>query len=459
MLESLRARLLVWQSAILLFVVLVFSGTVCYFVWRARLVDIDATLTARAALLAQSVQRVGPGIFDLTIAPDAGDGTGVSGYGLWTAEGVLIDRSDPTLPQPSREDLGLATRNRLRQTVTRTRDGVIVAVVRDLEDVRTEIWRLAFTLFGVGASVVGFSMAGGWWSARRALMPLERIDRAARRMSDGDLSARIPVERVETELGQVARTLNEAFDQLHASLARQRRLTADVSHELRTPLATLSTEVQWALGRPRSEGAYRESLVVCQRAAARMLAIVEQLLGVARDEATTEPASTIVRLDEIVQSTVDDLAPLANQRELFVTVRTQPLSITADPGRLREALTNVVANAIRYNVDRGRIDVRMIRQDDGVDVIVEDTGVGISENDLPKIFDPFFRADPARKRDAGGAGLGLAVTRAIVERHHGVISCTSIPGHGTTVSMRLPISPPLQVPTDAKTLLARGPRR
>jgi signal transduction histidine kinase len=262
-------------------------------------------------------------------------------------------------------------------------------------------------------------------------------------MMQGDLSARIPVERVETELGQVAGALNGAFDRLQASLDRQRRLTADVSHELRTPLATVSAEVQWALGRERPIDAYRESLAVCRRAAGRMQASVERLLTLARDETlSNRDVAVIVRLDEIVRRAADDLRPQASARGLTVTIETTPLAVTGDPDRLLEAITNVVANAIAYNVPEGRVSVTMREHDGVADVSIADTGIGISPTDLSLVFDPFFRADHARTRDAGGAGLGLTLTRSIIERHGGRVVCTSDRGKGSVFSIRLPVADP-----------------
>jgi signal transduction histidine kinase len=121
-----------------------------------------------------------------------------------------------------------------------------------------------------------------------------------------------------------------------------------------------------------------------------------------------------------------------------MTVDAEASTTVGDPDRLLDAITNVVVNAIRYNVEGGRVSVVLRRRDTDAELTVTDTGVGISADDLPRIFDPFFRADPARSRDAGGAGLGLAVTRAVVERHGGRVACRSEPDRGTTISIRLP---------------------
>jgi signal transduction histidine kinase len=133
----------------------------------------------------------------------------------------------------------------------------------------------------------------------------------------------------------------------------------------------------------------------------------------------------------------DDLRPLAEARGLALDVDTSPTAVSAVPDRLLDAVTNVVANAIAYNVDGGRVRITLHTRGHLAEIAVTDTGIGISPADVPRIFDPFFQVDRAGNR---GAGLGLAVTRAIVERHGGEISCESRPGAGTTMTIRLPMT-------------------
>jgi two-component system OmpR family sensor kinase len=459
MVESLRARLLIWHTAIVTAVVAIFGGTICYLVWRAGIADADTALQARAAVLSEALRPAGRGTFDLTLTPPATGGPAIY-HALWTIDGTPIDWSDEaeTVPRPTAP--GARTRDGRRELAVWSASGAIVLVGQHLDGLRRQVWALAALLLAAGAAVLALSVAAGWMFAGRALAPITRISGTAKRMMQGDLAARIPTDGVETELGQVAHALNGAFDRLQASLDRQRRLTADVSHELRTPIATVSAEVQWALGRERPLDAYRESLAVCRRAAGRMQAIVERLLTLARVETiTNREVSVTVRLDEVVRQALDDLMPQASGREVTMTAEVAPLAVTGDPDRLLEAVTNVLANAVAYNVPNGRVTVTAREHDGQAEIVVADTGVGIASSDLPHIFDPFFRADQARTRDGGGAGLGLTLTRSIVERHGGTVTCTSEPRRGTDVIIRLPLAaePPAAAPQPGRAVPATGP--
>jgi signal transduction histidine kinase len=289
----------------------------------------------------------------------------------------------------------------------------------------------------VGVLALAIAFVGGWYLVVRALVPVTRINDTARAMIEGDFSARIPIDRIETELGQLARALNEAFERLHAAIERQRRFTADASHELRTPLAVISTETQWALGRDRRPDEYRQSLGACRRASARMQGVVDRLLRLARADVAVEPAEmTPIRLDELARIAVDDLRTLSNARRLDVAVDAAPVVCLGDRDRLLDAITNVVANAVQYNLDGGRIRVEVRDVGEVAEIVVTDSGIGIPADQLPQVFEPFFRADPARSGE--GSGLGLAVTRSTIRRHAGDVSCTSEPGRGTMVTIRLP---------------------
>ena len=292
-----------------------------------------------------------------------------------------------------------------------------------------------------GVAALGLSFVGGWFLASRALGPIARISRTAKAMSEGNLAARIAIDRTETELGQVALALNGAFDRLHLAVDQQRRFTADASHELRTPLSILSAEVEWALARPRGAPEYRDSLEACSRAAARMRTVAEGLLTLARADAGEQALRRVpVPLGLLTRDVVTSMQPLAEKRRLSLAMSndSEGLLVSGDPDRLREVVTNLVSNAIHYNRDEGRIEISLRKEGSSVCLEISDTGIGIAPEDLPRVFDRFYRVDQARSQETGGAGLGLAVTKSIVDRHGGEITCASEVGRGTRVAVRLP---------------------
>lgn len=432
--ESLRARLLFWHTVTVAAVVTVFGAAIGYDSWRARVAAIDRTLHARADLLLRGVAEVPGGRPDVVLGPDLRHDAPAFYHVLWAPDGAIVDQSDATLAVTHLRQDGAGTREGRREFVQTSAAGVQVLVGTSLAEVRNDIWSLVLKLGAIGAGILVLSAAVGWWLVGRALEPLDRINRTARRMTEGDLTARIHVDSVESDVGQFAHAVNNAFDRLQAAIDRQRRFTADASHELRTPLTSLSTEMQWALARPRSPEELRASVEVAARAATRMQAVIEQLLALARGEA--QPLRTsVVSFDALVREAAEDVRILADAAGVTVCLDLEPCEMAADAVQLREAVANVLSNAVRYNVERGRVDVTLRSSGDRRELIITDTGIGIPAADMPSIFEPFFRGDPARSRDTGGAGLGLAVTRAIIERHGGSIVCESDAGKGTTVRM------------------------
>jgi signal transduction histidine kinase len=439
MIDSLRARLLIWFTAVLMLAIAGFGALVLYVVWRGRLAEIDAALAARADALVLALQPAPDGTFDLALpAARVGQVDDARFYhAIWTHDGAPIDRSDTERASRRPAGPGLETRDGRRELTREAVSGALVQVGRDLADVRANLWNLAASVAVVGALAAVLAAAGGWFLAAGVLRPIRRISDTARAMVDGDFAARIPVDRVETELGQLGGALNEAFDRLHAALERQQRFTADASHELRTPLTTLTTELQWTTSRPRTPEEYQRSLAAMRRAADRMQGIVERLLALARAGAADEGSQPIA-LDTLTRGVIDVIATLALRKDVTIDAALEPVSVYGPPAGLREAVTNVLANAVQYNVSGGRIDVELAPAGRDARLVVRDTGIGIAPDQVPRIFEPFFRTDPARSRDAGGAGLGLALAHAVVTRIDGTIACSSEPGRGTTIEITLP---------------------
>jgi two-component system, OmpR family, sensor kinase len=442
MADSLRLRLLVWYAAILMLVVGMVGVAVCVVTWRSRLATVDAELGARAVVVATSVERRADGAFDVELPSDATayfqESPARPYYAVWDEGGRLIDRTDPDFTASGAPEPRARTRGSHREVVVSSR-GFTVLIGRDIGDVRGELWSLAGTIAMVALAGVAASLGGAWFLAGRALAPVQRINETARRMVEGDLSAQIAVERTDTELGQVASALNLAFDRLRESVERQRRFTADASHELRTPVTTMMAELEWALLRDRSTGDYKESLETCHRAGARMQSLVEGLLTLARADSGELPVRQVpVRLDELIDEAVDLLRPLAEQRHVTLRVSATAQTIVGDPDRLRELLSNLLFNGVAYNRPNGLVIVDVQHEGATVVLRVRDTGIGIDPDDLPHVFDRFYRGELARAREPAGAGLGLALVHWIVGAHSGTVACTSEPGSWTEFVVRLP---------------------
>jgi two-component system, OmpR family, sensor kinase len=317
--------------------------------------------------------------------------------------------------------------------------GDCVLAGRSLQPLKRAQRRLGWNLAGVGAAVLALGLGGGWWLSTRALRPVEEIRAAAERISGGALSERIATTEPDSEVGRLAGVLNATFDRLEAAFVRQRRFTDDAAHELRTPLAVLLVEAQSALSRDRSPEEYRETLKATLATAQQMRRLTDSLLQLARlDEGDGLASALPVDVDEVARSQAEALRPLAVGKGLQLEVHAAAARVQGDAERLGQVVTNLVANAIQYTPSGGTVKVRTAASGNGCLIVVQDSGIGIAAEDLPHVFDRFFRADRARRRAEGHSGLGLAICRAIVEAHRGRISVESAPGAGSTFTVRLP---------------------
>jgi heavy metal sensor kinase len=312
-------------------------------------------------------------------------------------------------------------------------------VGRDVRDELAAMRRFGGLLAAAGGAVFVLGLAGGWWVTRRALRPIASISATAARISTGDLAQRIPVGADGSELDDLARVLNDTFARLQAAFARQAQFTADASHELRTPVSVVLTQTQAALARDRSAADYRESLVACQNAAQRMRRLIESLLTLARLDSGEAAATRLpCDLDRVAADAVELLRPLAEREGLTLETDFSPARSHGDPDQLGQVVANLLGNAVHHNHAGGRVMVRVTSEADAAVLSVTDTGEGIAPEDLPHVFERFYRADKARSHAAGRTGLGLAIVKAIVEAHGGTVRATSVPGQGSTFTVRLP---------------------
>lgn len=374
------------------------------------------------------------------------DGTNGFYYAAWGADRLLVKRSTnapPDLPMPERPRDAL-THTRMRGACresfyfTGLGDCVLAgrSIARDLEGQR----RFGWWLFGAGFGILSLGLGGGWWLTNRAIRPVDEISTAATRISAGNLAERINGADVDNELGRLAGVLNSTFARLDAAFAQQQQFTADASHELRTPLTVIISEAQTALARERSAAEYRETVEACLDAAQQMRRLTESLLELARFDAGREQiVREPVDLAEEARLCIKRLQPLAATREIQVHSDLASAQTLGDPTRLGQVIANLLSNAIHYNKDRGEVRVATRLERNQAVISVSDTGQGIAAEDLPRVFERFYRADKSRARPEGRNGLGLAIAKAIVDAHGGSIEVSSEPGVGSTFTVRLPV--------------------
>lgn len=275
--------------------------------------------------------------------------------------------------------------------------------------------------------------------ARRALAPLDDIRKQAERISRQNVSERIPTGPLYGELHVLARTFNDMLDRLDRAIQDLQNFASDAAHELRTPLANLRAEIETAAQKALSREEHERVLASAAEDVSRMSQIVNDLLTLARMDLRQHALKREpVRLRPLLEDARETWQALADERGILLEVAGQDAIVAGDAEALRRVFMNLLHNAVKYNRDGGRVDVRLEASGDRVRVRVLDTGIGIPLEQQPKLFRRFFRVDQARSRDSGGAGLGLAICKSFLEAHEGSIRVDSAPGQGTTFIVELP---------------------
>lgn len=310
----------------------------------------------------------------------------------------------------------------------------------------------AFALLLVGAVLVALvlSVVGAYVLARTALAPVDAVARSARRIGAGDLGRRLPVARPGDEIGRLTTTINDLLARLEASfarreeaLARQRRFAADASHELRTPLTSIVGYARmlksWGL---EDWEAGREGVDAILEESGRMRALVEDLLAVARGDDEGIPLQLADGdLGAVAAEAVGAARAAAGGKVVIQHVPPkEPVEAFFDEARIRRTVDILLDNAVKYTPQGGVVTVGVGREDGLLRLRVSDTGTGIPAEDLPRVFERFYRADPARSE--GGSGLGLSIARQIARAHGGEIEAASRPGRGSTFILSLPENGP-----------------
>jgi heavy metal sensor kinase len=329
-----------------------------------------------------------------------------------------------------------------------TRDGQVVATVGisyfapyfySDDDFRF-LNALNAILAGSGIFSLLLAVTIGWLLARRLSDPIRKTAGIAKQMSRGDYDARMEEKTSTSELDELMRSVNQLALSLNTQEKLRKQLTADVAHELRTPLTNVATHIEAML-----EGVWeptRERLTSCHEEILRIGRLVRDMENLARVESDNlKLDKTRVDLLELAKKTLGHFEADIAARKLKVSVEGSCPDVWGDRNRLQQVLTNLLSNAVKYTPPEGVLRVVLSDTDGSVFLVVEDNGVGISEDELPFVFERFYRADKSRSRSSGGSGIGLAVVKSIVTAHGGKVDVESRLNRGSRFRIALPKSP------------------
>lgn len=316
--------------------------------------------------------------------------------------------------------------------------GPVVAAVSTELDVHEHFMRsFARTLWAVVALAAAVSGLLGWAAARSGLAPLREICRDAAEVTADRLDRRLPAEAFPIELAEVARTLNEMFERLQDSFRRLSEFSSDLAHELRTPVSNLLTQTQVTLSKARTPDEYRDVLASNAEEFERLSRTIADMLFLAKaDNALVVPAREAVDLRAEADGLLEFYEALAEENGVELSVD-GAATVSGDRLMLRRAMGNLLSNAFRHTPRGGRVEVSLGVSDGVATACVANTGATIPPENLPRVFDRFFRGDPSRQRESEGAGLGLAITRSIMRAHGGDATVRSATGV-TVFELRMP---------------------
>lgn len=316
----------------------------------------------------------------------------------------------------------------------------VLHIARSESEVHGQMRELLLVLALLLPIAIAGAAAGGLFLARKALLPIARMGEQARRISAERLGERMPIENPGDEIGQLGQAFNDTLARLERAFIQLRQFTADASHELRTPLTALRSVGEVGLRNERDVAGHREVIGSMLEEVDRLTQLVETLLMLARSEggALVLTRSTLV-LPDLAREVVAVLAVLTEEKHLKVeVVASAPCRVLGDRTLLRQVLVNLLHNAIRHSPEGGSITVEIAPKDGLVECSVRDVGPGIPPEHRKRVFERFYRVDDARTRSSGGAGLGLALARSVVELHAGTIELVDHEGPGAWFCMRLP---------------------
>ncbi len=457
--HSLRFRLAAWYAAGGTLLLAVFSVTLYSYVESRMARPLDQELRRDLAEIEQrlDVQSKDKVLWKgRELSPQTLGTAQYPWFELWDEEGHLVRRmwpftetrvqQVPSAPARGRETISVfsvAPDLRLRVLsvpyVVRDQEAPwMLRVMRIHEPVADALGALRWIIAIALPAVIALLVIGGYMITRRWLMPLDQMGREAERITAENLSRRLPVGHAGDELGRLALVFNDTLDRLESSFVALDRFAADASHELRTPLTTLRSVGEVGLRRGRSVEEYQEIIGSMLEEAQRLEGLINRLLELASAEGGAHATHSYdLELAEMLRTWVSEIAILAENKHQVLTVDASPCTIHTDPVILRQAVQNLIDNAIKYSPEGATIDVTV--RDFGAicEIAVADSGPGIGPEDRAHLAERFFRPGGARDRRSGGFGLGLAITKAYTRVLRGELTYQSVEPHGSRFVLTL----------------------
>lgn len=285
-----------------------------------------------------------------------------------------------------------------------------------------------------------FAMLLGVYMAKRLTRPIQNVIAAARQIAKGDFDSRVDEKSDTIEIIELTTTINSLAETLGKQEALRKRLTGDVAHELRTPLATLQSHLEAMI-----DGIWktdRQRLLSCHEETVRITKLVGDLEKLTQYE---EENLLLVKekfdISLLIKRIVLNFESQFHSKSIALNYQAVPQHIVADEDKISQVFINLLSNALKYTNEGGAVGICVAAKEEAVDIIIKDTGIGISESDLPNIFERFYRTDISRNRQTGGSGIGLTIAKAIVDAHNGTITVQSESGKGSTFTVSLPLDP------------------
>ncbi len=435
--SGVRRRLTLWYTLALALIVLVFSLSV-YVLVKSRLFrQLDQQLDMEFSVIAGELTE--DPVDTRELDPDGSTRLFqlVRGNKIFFRSDAIQKAGLPEIVPESGEKyrtLLSASGKRYRSATAATPNGFLLSVVLGEEGIRTTLGTLFMILALALPIVLALAAVGGYVMAGRLLGPVAAMAQKADRIGADNLSERLPVENPEDEFGKLAGVFNRTLARLQDAFERLQRFTADASHELRTPLTALQSVGEVALQENLDAEAYRDRIGSMLEETARLTRLVESLLLLTRvDSGRLLLNRREQNVTAIVEKAVDDMRVMAEEKGQELTMDlTGDVQADLDEDTLRRALVNILDNAIKYTPSNGTIIVRLTAKGNGTIIEVSDSGPGIAAEHREKIFDRFYRVGQDRSREAGGAGLGLAIAKWAVEANGGRLEVESRAPHGST---------------------------